>query len=409
MASLERYRGHFYNWYDTQNLKPLLPMYVSTVDSGNLAAHLLTLRVGLLALADQPILQRRVFEGLADTLGVACESPAGGIAAPDAELRRELDAAVAAGVTTLGDARRRLDRLATLAGKAASSNAAAVLAAADSDSQQAWIRALLDQCRAARDELALLAPWTSLAAPPSGLEGLLPNAQLPTLREIAGLEVQAQPVIAQALAAERDDARRAWLAALRGPLPRVARSRGSESAASRNWPGRPTSSRFRTSTSCTTRVAALLTIGYNVTERRRDPSHYDLLASEAGSAVSWPSRRAKCHRRTGSRWVGCSRSPAANRCCVSWSGSMFEYLMPLLVMPDFPGTLLGQTSRSAVRRQIEYGKQRGIPWGMSESGYNTGRRAIATTSTALSACRAWVCSAAWRTTWSSPPTRRPLH
>ena len=58
MASLERYRGHFYNWYDTQTLQPLLPMYVSTVDSGNLAAHLLTLRAGLLALPDQPIVAR---------------------------------------------------------------------------------------------------------------------------------------------------------------------------------------------------------------------------------------------------------------------------------------------------------------------------------------------------------------
>ncbi len=77
MATLERYRGHFLNWYDTQSLQPLLPMYVSTVDSGNLAAHLLTLRTGLLALADAPILPRRVFEGLADTLGILTRSQAG--------------------------------------------------------------------------------------------------------------------------------------------------------------------------------------------------------------------------------------------------------------------------------------------------------------------------------------------
>ncbi len=54
MAALERHRGHFYNWYDTQSLQPLLPTYISTVDSGNLAGHLLTLRAGLLALPDQP-------------------------------------------------------------------------------------------------------------------------------------------------------------------------------------------------------------------------------------------------------------------------------------------------------------------------------------------------------------------
>src|SRR5581483_3724550 len=56
---------------------------------------------------------------------------------------------------------------------------------------------------------------------------------------------------------------------------------------------------------------------------------------------------------------------------LSWSGSMFEYLMPLLVMPTYENSLLDQTYRGAVARQIEYGRQRGVPWGMSESGYNT--------------------------------------
>ena len=114
MASLERYRGHFYNWYDTQTLQPLQPMYVSTVDSGNLAAHLLTLRAGLLALPDQPIFATRVFDGLADTLGVLRESQREEMTPLHAELRRELASAIAAGVTSLDDARRRLERLVTL-------------------------------------------------------------------------------------------------------------------------------------------------------------------------------------------------------------------------------------------------------------------------------------------------------
>ena len=56
---------------------------------------------------------------------------------------------------------------------------------------------------------------------------------------------------------------------------------------------------------------------------------------------------------------------------VSWSGSMFEYLMPLLVMPTYERTLLDETCKAAVARQIEYGRKRGVPWGISESGYNT--------------------------------------
>ena len=66
MASLERHQGHFYNWYDTQTLRPLPPRYISSVDSGNLAGHLLTLRAGLLALPDQKIISERVFDGLVD-------------------------------------------------------------------------------------------------------------------------------------------------------------------------------------------------------------------------------------------------------------------------------------------------------------------------------------------------------
>ena len=68
MKTMERHEGHFYNWYDTQSLKPLPPLYVSAVDSGNLAGHLMTLRRGLLALADDRILDVRWFEGLSDTL-----------------------------------------------------------------------------------------------------------------------------------------------------------------------------------------------------------------------------------------------------------------------------------------------------------------------------------------------------
>ena len=77
MEALERHRGHFYNWYDTQSLKPLLPTYVSTVDSGNLAGHLLTLRPGLLALPDQKILGARLFDGLSDTLRILVDTAGG--------------------------------------------------------------------------------------------------------------------------------------------------------------------------------------------------------------------------------------------------------------------------------------------------------------------------------------------
>ena len=68
MERLERHQGHFFNWYDTQTLQPLRPRYVSTIDSGNLAGHLLTLRAGLLLLVDELPQMARLLDGLSDTL-----------------------------------------------------------------------------------------------------------------------------------------------------------------------------------------------------------------------------------------------------------------------------------------------------------------------------------------------------
>ena len=372
MALLERHRGHFYNWYDTQSLQPLLPMYVSTVDSGNLAAHLLTLRVGLLALPDEPILSRRVFEGLADTLGVLDQLQVEEATPPRLQLRRELDSAIAAGVTTLGEALRRLDRLVMLAAElAATSGSAAVATLASTGPQQDWPQALLDQAQAAHDELAFLARWTSLAATaPAGLEGMLPHSGIPTLREVAGLEDRVLPDIERELTVERDDAAREWLLALRDAIAAgSARARQEiatieELARQANEFATPDFD-FLYDTS-----RRLLTIGYNVTERRRDASYYDLLASEARLCSFVAIAQGQLPQEN---WFALGRMltlAGGDPVLVSWSGSMFEYLMPLLVMPEYPNTLLEQNSRSAVRRQIEYGNQRGVPWGMSESGYN---------------------------------------
>ena len=115
MEALERHRGHFYNWYDTQSLKPLPPLYISSVDSGNLAGHLLTLRQGLLALPDDNILGARLFDGLSDTLRVLVDVAGGSAPAQLAQLQKDMESAVGSQPATLAEARLRLDRLAALA------------------------------------------------------------------------------------------------------------------------------------------------------------------------------------------------------------------------------------------------------------------------------------------------------
>ena len=74
MRRLERFRGHFYNWYDTVDLRPLEPRYVSTVDSGNLAGHLLVLGAACRSAVDHPLLDGRAFTGIEDTLGLVQEA-----------------------------------------------------------------------------------------------------------------------------------------------------------------------------------------------------------------------------------------------------------------------------------------------------------------------------------------------
>lgn len=118
------------------------------------------------------------------------------------------------------------------------------------------------------------------------------------------------------------------------------------------------------------RASHLLAIGYNVSERRRDASYYDLLASEARLCSFVAIAQGQLPQEN---WFSLGRqltTAGGAPILLSWSGSMFEYLMPLLVMPNFANTLLDQTYRSAVKRQIDYGAQTGMPWGISESGYN---------------------------------------
>src|SRR5207247_3078589 len=106
-------------------------------------------------------------------------------------------------------------------------------------------------------------------------------------------------------------------------------------------------------------------------ERKQDSSHYDLLASEARLASFVAIAQGQVPQEN---WFALGRlltSSGGDTVLVSWSGSMFEYLMPLLVMPTYQNTLLDETYRAAVKRQIEYGEKRGVPWGISECGYNT--------------------------------------
>ena len=330
MQSLERFEGHFYNWYDTITMLPLAPRYVSTVDSGNLSGHLLTLASGLLDLIDQKFIPDRTFEGIWDTyLVLQTEFITNGTAAPyrselaNAQLLNEIKErvnkarrtgliSIASAVLSLSEIQQSAVELQTLLSLRGETTRASTLW---------WIQALVDQCNDALGECENLDVGISDRAIPTLKE--LPSDQarqrITTLRELAKTVAQMAIVKYGFL---YDTSRR------------------------------------------------LLAVGYNVDHRRRDSGHYDLLASEARLAsfvaIAQNGIPQENWFALGRRLTGGGASPVL----LSWSGSMFEYLMPTLVMPMYENTLLERTCVEAVNRQIAYGKSCGIPWGISESGYN---------------------------------------
>src|SRR5439155_4883145 len=113
----------------------------------------------------------------------------------------------------------------------------------------------------------------------------------------------------------------------------------------------------------------LFSIGFNVSHHRMDSGYYDLLASEARLTSFLTIALGQLKQ---PHWFALGRLLTAQGgmpALISWSGSMFEYLMPLLIMPTYDNTLLDASYKAAVARQIEYGHHRGVPWGFSESGY----------------------------------------
>jgi cellobiose phosphorylase len=341
---MQRHRGHFYNWYDTTTLEPLRPMYVSTVDSGNLAGHLLTLASGLEELADRAA--RPALTGLPDTLDVLAE-----IAASWPEVMREvwrLRAELTAAPRTTAELYAVLERLTTRVPDLVR------MLAARGDSEAAWwARAFEAHGKQLLDDLVWLAPWVELARVPDPATRAILDGPL-TLAETARLELTVPAAGDPALGA--------------------AMARAAERAIERIGELRSLALRCRELADLDydflyDRSRQLLAIGYNVVDHRLDTGFYDLLASEARLASFIAIAQGKLPQE---HWFSFGRQLTTSHgrpALLSWSGSMFEYLMPLLVMPTYDGTLLDETYRAIVERQIAYGRERGVPWGVSESGY----------------------------------------
>ncbi len=324
LLAMQRYRGHFYNWYDTRTLEPLVPRYISTVDSGNLAGYLVTLRAALLQIDEHtPVIAPSFLEGLDDVVGLVEEDLLRGAVEP------------ARSVNT-SRVRKELSRL-------------RVELADRPESAEGW-KGLLARIR---DHISAIGVrLQEVEEPFLGVEGG------DTVE--ASHHGEAAYWLDQAAAAVADRMRD-----LERPMPRAEIvERAERLAALADDLVEETEFDFLFDAE-----RRLFSIGFNVSEGRLDASYYDTLASEARLASFLAIATGKIGHEHWFR-LGRSLTPAGgSRALLSWSASMFEYLMPLLVMRTYPGTLLHETYGAVVQRQIQYGQRRGVPWGISESAY----------------------------------------
>jgi cyclic beta-1,2-glucan synthetase len=371
---LERHQGHFFNWYDTTTLKPLPPGYVSTVDSGNLLACLLTLEHGLLEKLSAPLPDRNSVKGLADTLALAeleLEALRTGNQArlrDWSEVRKqmgELSLLLVAPAEDLGEWASRLKQLEVAVGALAAG--ARKLEGASPEAKWSpglagWIDRLAGQVRMLLEEARELAPWVEgLPAVARGWPEA--GGKLLAVRSLTEWEATLPELVAEERTPPTPDP-----GALRLALGRSRAHGWAEAlrrlAAHAERLGADMDFRFLYNPE-----RHLFSIGFNVLAGRLDQGHYDLLASEACLASFLAVARGDVPRR---HWFHLGRlmtRTAGLPGLVSWGGTMFEYLMPRLLLPIPRGTLLDAADRAAVARQIEYGKQLHLPWGVSESAF----------------------------------------
>ncbi len=369
MAKLPTYRGHLYNWYTTDTLEPLKPITISSVDSGNFVASLYTVRTGTLELLKRPLLEPRLFAGLAVHLGLLRSLR--GIP----EALRDLQAPAPS-----SDAREWIawalspETEAAFAGLAPYTEPSMDEGLWWGNETRARIRAIASLVR---DYL----PWLDPAYAPlhemlyKETEGAVTlrecsaPAALPTLEDAPECALTLETRLsrphrmpATAEMAVLTEKLRGEVAAARQKLEKLIGDIHAVSSEAARW-AENTEFAFMVN-----KDRLLLSIGYEFSTGKIHWACYDMLASEARIATYIAVARGELSQQG---WFKMSRVHThayKQSVLLSWTGTMFEYLMPALWMRSYPNTLLSNSLQGAVEIQRAYAREQGIPWGISESG-----------------------------------------
>jgi cyclic beta-1,2-glucan synthetase len=391
MNAMEKYRGHLFNWYAIRTLAPLNPRYISTVDSGNLLGHLYTLLTTLERAAGMSIISRTHSAFLRSSLEDLLSDPDLEDTSPlRTQLRATCDSLAAAGEHDL----------VTCLGLLFSDDVVEIVTALEQYAQNApsltrrrcrKLSALLADLQESRELLGWIVPLQALAAfgrtaqlkhdtSTDPLQAVLVHSirtlqnlntsplSLEVIRtigtQLAALLQAAQPQTTQAPCAPLIERLAANLESAISAVNRLTeQSQGTREILTQLINNMDFSFLYD-------EARALFTIGFNAEHARKDPSFYDLLASEARLLSFLAVARGEVPQK---HWFSLGRSlasTAGGKALISWSGTMFEYLMPFIIMRDFPTTILGRTGRAVVSAQIDYGARQSAPWGISESAYS---------------------------------------
>lgn len=379
MAKLERHEGHYLNWYDTKTLSPLHPKYVSTVDSGNLAAYLVAVRQACLEVPKSSVFDAAILRGIEDTILIVEHDlvEKGDLTNHRQKYFRDLRKSLTPPL--MNDFNHWYVLLNSVQKSFESAKAKNI----SSDGIVKWIDLSLNQIQDVLVEMTDLAPW--LQSSYQHIESRLPDVLAKKWSRAIGL-FSSKGSFSRLLQTydtaiiEVDEIIKSIgdMSPLNKPLLKFCQSlNDAKSKVQGILDDARSAAEFLDLKFNEMNFDFLLakdrevfSIGYNVNENRFDRSLYDLLGSEARVASFVAIAKGDVEQE---HWFKLGRQlvpVAGGRALVSWTASMFEYLMPMLIIRDYENTLLSETMQSVVSAQIKYGQENRVPWGVSEAGYN---------------------------------------
>ena len=368
MARMPKFKGSFYNWYDTLTLEPLPPFFLSTVDNGNLVCCLWTLKQSCLEASGAPLFRKVQLQGLGDHLEIIREMLPQGVEHDDAiwlieRLHDRIRSAMAS-----ANWPSELPRIASDISEVETLLSRTKIRA----DVNWWMSELSERVAALREMVRAFAPWLSpefvphchgITAQKRFAADCLTLDSLPLINNSVGRKVR-ELLLDEGIDEETRSAMERLLASLSRSTSTVKATAAKLRNLSATLDTLANEINFAPLYDPTKKQ---LSIGYDSIAESLHSSHYDLLASEARSAVFVAIAKGEIPQVSWFHLGRARRSYENTSVLLSWTGTMFEYLLPSLWMNSYPNTLLHECSETAVRAQQNFGAAKSIPWGISEA------------------------------------------